>query len=84
MSDSVLSNQHPGDREAAGAISGMQDTYGRPVVVGVRIAYRLDGMGPTEWEAGEVVEVIGRVAVVEVDGDRGLQRPVPFDSILPF
>jgi hypothetical protein len=81
MADSV---SMPGDREAAAAIDAMMDTYGRPVVAGGRIAYRLDSMAATEWAAGEVVEVVGRVAVVEPDGGDGLQVPVPFRCILPF
>lgn len=87
----------PGDAEAAAAIEGMADTYGKPAAVslpavGDRITYRTKAMTETEWEAGRVVRVqaiSGRpLIVVEAEDAMTLRvidaRPWPDGNVLPF
>jgi hypothetical protein len=88
----------PHDREYAGAIAGMHDTYGFPVActlpsVGDRIAYRLKTHTDMESEAGRVVRVNNEgerpLVVVEPENAEVAQRvldarPWPTGQILPF
>jgi hypothetical protein len=88
----------PHDREYAGAIAGMHDTYGFPIActlpsVGDRIAYRLKTHTDMESEAGRVVRVNAEgerpLVVVEPENAEVAQRvldarPWPTGQILPF
>jgi hypothetical protein len=88
----------PHDREYAGAIAGMHDTYGFPIActlpsVGDRIAYRLKTHTDEQYEAGRVVRVNNEgerpLVVVESEGAEGTlrvldARPWPTGQILPF
>jgi hypothetical protein len=77
----------PGDREALAAITWMNhDQYGRPLIAGDRITYRLPGMSDASSESGFIRFVTRNYMVVEVEDDRdsGLLRAVPFDCVLPF
>lgn len=71
----------PGDREAAAAIAGMQDTYGRDIAVGCEVRFRLD-----TWPAGYadtgVVRGLLRSSVIVDTGD-AVYVIEPSD-ILPF
>jgi hypothetical protein len=88
----------PHDREYAGAIAGMHDTYGFPIActlpsVGDRIAYRLKTHTDMESEAGRVVRVNNEgerpLVVVKPENAEVAQRvidarPWPAGQILPF
>jgi len=78
-------NVMPGDAEAAGAIAGMVETYGRP-------AYEVD-----QWVSGEcygkafsgrVVEVAAGWLTLEIDGGwiavrpSDIHEPVPMDVLV--
>lgn len=86
-------NRMPGDAEAAAAIAGMQEIYGRELpTIGSRVAFRLNGWSDASFEAARVVahgEEDGRpTLVVELDGGAGLRvidaRQWPAGNLLPF
>jgi len=91
----MTNENDPHDREYAGAVAGMADTYGRLEAcnlpsVGDRIAYRLKFHTDTEWEAGRVMRIQEGdrpLVVVETDDEKTVRvidgRPWPIGSILP-
>ena len=85
----------PHDREYAGAVAGMADTYGRSGCqlpsVGDRIAYRLKFHADSEWEAGRVIRIQDGdrpLVVVQAEDEQTCRvidgRPWPTGSVLPF
>jgi hypothetical protein len=78
-------------REYAGAVSGMQETYGSPrhadtYAIGDHISFRLNGWSDSSYDDGRVTDHHnGRLLVetaddiVEVD-----PRPWPVGDVLPF
>jgi|GEM_PF-3854703 len=77
----------PGDREGDAAVRWMQqDHYGRPLVEGHRVTYRLKGWGGESSESGRILFVTkwGIAVAVEDDDDRGLLRVVKHHQILPL
>ena len=92
----MTNENDPHDRECAGAVAGMADTYGRLEScnlpsVGDRIAYRLKFHTDTEWEAGRVIRIQEGdrpLVVVETDDEKTLRvidgRPWPTGNLLPF
>jgi hypothetical protein len=85
----------PHDREYAGAVAGMADTYGRSGCqlpsVGDRIAYRLKSHADSEWEAGRVIRIqegSRPLVVVQAEDEQTCRvidgRPWPTGSVLPF
>lgn len=93
----MTNENDPHDREYAGAVAGMADTYGQLTAcqlpsVGDRIAYRLRYHTDAECEAGRVVRVQengDRPLVVVESEDEQTQRvidgrPWPTGALLPF
>jgi len=91
----VENENDPHDREYAGAVAGMADTYGRSGCqlpsVGDRIAYRLKFHADSEWEAGRVIRIQDGdrpLVVVQAEDEQTCRvidgRPWPTGSVLPF
>jgi len=58
------SDRMPGDAEAAAAIAGVQDTYGRPLP---SIGDWINGSSAGKQWAGRVIGVEGSTVMVDVD-----------------
>jgi hypothetical protein len=62
----------PGDAEAAAAVAGMQDVYGRPLP---SIGDWINGSsGGKQW-SGRVMDVSGSTVIVGLDGGAHLVAP---------
>jgi hypothetical protein len=78
-------------REYAGAVAGMQETYGSPrhadtYAIGDHISFRLNGWSDSSYDDGRVTDhhnglllVETATDIVEVD-----PRPWPLGNVLPF
>jgi hypothetical protein len=68
-------------REAAGAIEGMAETYGRSLV---GLVVWFNGPGIQHGRQGEVVEQDSAARSLVVQDDAGECHAITFDSLLPW
>ncbi len=71
----------PGDAEAAAAVEGMQDLYGRDLRHGSRVSYRRDEWPAGHAESGVVCGFHRGLILVETDTDI---VEVSVEELMPF
>jgi len=71
----------PGDAEAAGAVEGMQDLYGRQLRIGSEICYRREEWPAGHSQSGRVCSFHRGLILVETDTDI---VEVSVEELMPF